>query len=285
MALLDTPPSTPDAQEGSSKKWWWLLAGIPAFAMVIMMAPILVILATTGSDTNCGQPVPDAGGGSLMGLKPGSLAVPMAEGTYTISSPFGMRETGMHDGQDYAAPLDTPFYAAGDGEVIAAEPAAGYGHWIRIRHTIEGQIVESLYGHMQASGVLVHTGDKVTAGQLIGKVGSEGQSSGPHLHFGVYPGGWSLGGGVDPIPWLKQQGTISPTRGPAELVAHTDSTGGDLPPLPADKGSEAQMQVDSIRVMRTIAAAFPRDHYHRRLAPPHGRRRPGPPPPGARSTS
>lgn len=155
MALLDTPPSTPpDAQEGSSKKWWWLLAGIPAFAMVIMMAPILVILATTGSDTNCGQPVPDAGGGgSLMGLKPGSLAVPMAEGTYTISSPFGMRETGMHDGQDYAAPLDTPpFYAAGDGEVIAAEPAAGYGHWIRIRHTIEGQIVESLYGHMQRPG-------------------------------------------------------------------------------------------------------------------------------------
>ena len=257
MTLLDTPPSTPDTQEGNSKKWWWLPAGISAFAMVIMMAPILVILATTGSDTNCGQPVPDAGGGSLMGIKPGSLAVPMAEGTYTISSPFGMRETGMHDGQDYAAPLDTPFYAAGDGEVIAAEPAAGYGHWIRIRHTIEGQIVESLYGHMQASGVLVHTGDKVTAGQLIGKVGSEGQSSGPHLHFGIYPGGWSLGGGVDPIAWLTQHGTISPTRGPAELVAHTDSTGGDLPPLPADEGSEAHMQIDSIRVMRTIAAAFP----------------------------
>lgn len=45
MTLLDTPPSTPDTQEGNSKKWWLLPAGISAFAMVIMMAPILVILA------------------------------------------------------------------------------------------------------------------------------------------------------------------------------------------------------------------------------------------------
>src|SRR3546814_10986847 len=104
----------------------------------------------------------------------------MAEGTYTISSPFGMREGGMHDGQDYAAPLDTPFYAAGDGEVVVAGPASGYGHWIRIRHTIDGQTVESLYGHMTAAGVLVKAGD-----QDIGR--APGRERGGH--YGEVPGG------------------------------------------------------------------------------------------------
>ena len=231
MTLLAAPPS-PDS-ESSSKKWWWILISVPIVCMVVLMAPILVILSLTGEDTTCGQPTGTdiRADGSLVGLKPGSLAVPMAEGTYTISSPFGMREGEMHDGQDYAAPLDTPFYAAGDGEVVVAGPASGYGHWIRIRHTIDGQTVESLYGHMTAAGVLVKAGDKVTAGQLIGKVGSEGQSSGPHLHFGIYPGQWSMGGGVDPVPWLKQRGTASPaaasapTQPDAELVAKSTPAG------------------------------------------------------------
>jgi cell wall-associated NlpC family hydrolase len=157
--------------------------------------------------------------GSLTGVVPGSLVTPMAKDTYTLSSPFGMRWGDLHDGQDFAAPMGTPIYAAGDGDVIEAGPADGYGLWIRIKHTIDGQPVETLYGHMDT--IAVNTGQHVMAGQQIATVGNRGFSTGAHLHFGVYPGGWSLGGGVDPMPWLKQEATAG---GPATMASAAPST-------------------------------------------------------------
>ena len=78
MTLLAAPPS-PDS-ESSSKKWWWILISVPIVCMVVLMAPVLVILSLTGEDTTCGQPTGTdiRADGSLVGLKPGSLAVPMA---------------------------------------------------------------------------------------------------------------------------------------------------------------------------------------------------------------
>jgi murein DD-endopeptidase MepM/ murein hydrolase activator NlpD len=125
---------------------------------------------------------------------------PMHAGTYVISSCFCYRSGGFHFGEDMAAPWGTPFYAAGDGIVIHAGPASGYGNAIYIQHA-NGDV--SVYGH--ESKVLVHVGERVKAGQLIGLVGSLGQSTGPHLHFEVRQGG-EQGTRIDPVPWLAERG-------------------------------------------------------------------------------
>lgn len=127
------------------------------------------------------------------------LAPPMAPGSFTISSGYGPRAGGFHAGIDYAAPLGTPIYAAADGTVVAAGSASGFGQWIVIDHVIGGKKVSTVYGHMYPSGVLVHTGQPVKAGQHIANVGANGQATGPHLHFEVWPGGRLTGGrSVDP---------------------------------------------------------------------------------------
>lgn len=131
-----------------------------------------------------------------------------------VSSKFGHREGGMHYGTDLAGDLDTPIYAARDGEVIAAGPASGFGNWIVIRHEMDGKRVDTVYGHMAASGVLVKRGDKVKAGDHIGAIGNEGFSTGPHLHFEVWDGGRSdtaggSGKAIDPQPYLDKAAQTS----------------------------------------------------------------------------
>jgi murein DD-endopeptidase MepM/ murein hydrolase activator NlpD len=117
-----------------------------------------------------------------------------------MSSCFCMRWGVMHEGIDLAGPLGSPIVAAGDGVVIEAGPTPGFGHWILIQHS-NGDV--SLYGHMYS--VLVTKGEHVTAGQHIADIGSDGESTGPHLHFGVMQGG-DKGPYIDPVPWLKARG-------------------------------------------------------------------------------
>lgn len=128
----------------------------------------------------------------------GPAVVKPAEGAYT--SGFGMRWGAMHAGIDLAGPIGTPILAAMDGTVIDSGPASGYGNWIRIQHE-DGSI--TVYGHMSTLNVAV--GQHVTAGQQIAGMGSEGFSTGSHLHFEIHPGG---GGAVDPIPWLAERGVV-----------------------------------------------------------------------------
>jgi len=109
-----------------------------------------------------------------------------------------------HRGVDIGAPMGSPIFAARDGIVIAAGPADGFGNWIVVKHDIDGKQVDTVYGHMYNDGLLVKVGDKVVAGQEIAKVGSNGQSSGPHLHFEVWNGGRLSGGSeTDPAPLIK----------------------------------------------------------------------------------
>ena len=82
--------------------------------------------------------------------------------------------------------------------MINAGPAQGFGNWVVIRHD-GGEV--SVYGHMRYYNVSV--GERVTAGQQIAVIGSEGQSTGPHLHFEIKPDGTNQ---VDPVPWFKAQG-------------------------------------------------------------------------------
>jgi murein DD-endopeptidase MepM/ murein hydrolase activator NlpD len=101
-----------------------------------------------------------------------------------ITSTFGMRMhpilgfTKMHTGIDFGAPAGTPVYAAGDGVVVKAEWAGGYGRWLQIKHA---NGVETGYGHL--SGWAVSSGQHVHQGQVVAYVGSTGQSTGPHLHY------------------------------------------------------------------------------------------------------
>lgn len=107
-------------------------------------------------------------------------------GGYRISSGFGMRyhpilkRMRRHDGYDLAKPWGSPVYAAKSGVVAEAGWSEGYGQLIVLRHT-DGWTTR--YGHL--SKILVKVGQKVQRGTLIGKVGSTGISTGPHLHFEV----------------------------------------------------------------------------------------------------
>ena len=99
---------------------------------------------------------------------------------YIISSNFGPRWGRLHSGVDMAAPGGTPIYATDGGEVIRASYYSGYGNCIDIDHG-NGRVTR--YGH--CSKILVNVGDMVYQGQLIGLVGSTGNSTGNHLHFEI----------------------------------------------------------------------------------------------------
>lgn len=88
--------------------------------------------------------------------------------------------TRRHEGTDYAAAPGTPVMAAGDGLVVRAGRAGGYGNLIELRHRSG---ITTRYGHLKAFARGVHAGARVEQGQTIGYVGSTGLASGPHLHY------------------------------------------------------------------------------------------------------
>lgn len=136
------------------------------------------------------------------------LSLPMDAGTFTISSGYGPRSGGFHYGIDYAAPLGTAIYAAASGTVAAAGSAHGFGQWVILDHIIGGSKVSTVYGHMYPAGVLVKPGQIVSAGQHIANVGANGEATGPHLHFEVWPGGRLTGGhAVDPSTYVSGNST------------------------------------------------------------------------------
>jgi murein DD-endopeptidase MepM/ murein hydrolase activator NlpD len=104
--------------------------------------------------------------------------------SFTLTSAFGVRQnpvTGnirFHEGLDLAAPEGTPVYAAGEGIVAEIGEDAIYGIYIIIQH---GEHWASLYGHLRKVETILRS--SVKSGTLIGRVGSTGQSTGPHLHF------------------------------------------------------------------------------------------------------
>ncbi|ODT68101.1 MAG: hypothetical protein ABS75_21615 [Pelagibacterium sp. SCN 63-23] len=110
------------------------------------------------------------------------------EGGGTLRSRFGYRihpifkTRRLHTGVDLAARSGTPIYAAGDGVITWYKWQSGYGNKVEMQH-VNGY--ETAYGHMSRYADGVSVGSKVRQGQLIGYVGSTGQSTGPHLHFEI----------------------------------------------------------------------------------------------------
>ncbi len=127
------------------------------------------------------------------------LYVMPTKGVWT--SGFGYRWGVLHAGIDIANSIGTPIYAVADGVVTDAGPTAGYGAWVKIRHS-DGTV--TLYGHVNTW--LVKPGQRVMAGDQIATIGNRGQSTGPHCHFSVLLNGTDY---IDPVPWLAKRG-LSP---------------------------------------------------------------------------
>lgn len=105
-----------------------------------------------------------------------------------LSSGFGMRKhpilgyNKMHKGVDFAAPTGTPIYAAGAGTIEYADWNKGYGKYVRIKHN---GTYSTAYAHMSKIAKGISPGARVNQGDIIGYVGTTGQSTGPHLHYEV----------------------------------------------------------------------------------------------------
>lgn len=160
----------------------------------------------------CGEPSADAPNGVLAALESSteyvSLSMPLQEGVYRITSVFGPRWGTTHLGLDMAAPTGTPIHAIADGTVVHAGGGKDgrSGMLVIIQSEIDGEIVEFWNVHMYPNGVFVSEGDTVRVGDVIGEVGSYGNSTGPHLHLEIHTGDLSnsVTSAVDPQAWLAE---------------------------------------------------------------------------------
>ncbi len=135
-----------------------------------------------------------------------------------ITSPYGWRihpinhRREFHTGLDIGAPLGSPIFAADTGTIVFAGRNGGYGNEIMIKHANH---YETLYGHL--SQIDVYVGEHVNKGDFIGRVGSTGFSTGPHLHFEIR----RYGKTYDPLIFLPHKDYLD-----VYAVLKNEDTGG-----------------------------------------------------------
>ena len=110
----------------------------------------------------------------------------------------GGRWAHNHTGLDFAAPMGTPVRSVMAGVVIQADWEGAYGRQVKVRHA-DGTVTS--YSHMSEFDVSV--GQHVQAGTKVGAIGMTDNTTGPHVHLEVLPGG---GAPIDPEPWLREHG-------------------------------------------------------------------------------
>ena len=126
-----------------------------------------------------------------------------------------------HLGVDYAAPSGTPVVALGDGRILSAGWIGGYGKTVQVRHN--GTYMTQ-YAHLSRYASGIHAGTRVRQGQVIGYVGSTGQSTGPHLDFRVKENGkW-----VDPLALKGGRAEPLPKGDKATFALHAETLTGLL---------------------------------------------------------
>ena len=131
------------------------------------------------------------------------------EGPLDVTSTFGPRldpflgRPAMHTGIDLHEETGDAVMATADGTVTLAGPDGGYGNMVEIDH---GGGLATRYAHLSA--VEVSVGQRVAAGALVGRVGSTGRATGPHLHYETRIDGTP----VDPVRFLKAAAILSPER-------------------------------------------------------------------------
>ena len=170
------------------------------------------------------RPAPVAGNGNRR------LLLPII-GSAFKSSGFGWRlhpllgGWRLHAGDDLAAPEGTPVVAALAGRVVSSGLAGGYGLAVEVEHQRPRR--RSLYGHL--SELYVRAGDRVLQGEVLGRVGSTGLSTGPHLHFELrqpVSGGWVAvdPGEFDPGSALRGSDAVALLMG--QLISSLERPGG-----------------------------------------------------------
>ncbi|MFE2282902.1 transglycosylase family protein [Streptomyces sp. NPDC059443] len=131
----------------------------------------------------------------------GGFSVPVDAGLGTAYHVAGSSwASGYHTGVDFPVATGTAIKAVGPGEVVSAGWAGAYGYQVVIRHT-DGRY--SQYAHLSALGV--KAGQEVSGGQRIGRSGSTGNTTGPHLHFEIRTGP-GYGTDIDPLKYLRGHG-------------------------------------------------------------------------------
>jgi murein DD-endopeptidase MepM/ murein hydrolase activator NlpD len=205
-----------------------LLVGPPVLLLAVsLLGTTAGVACATPSETPPAttEPGDDAAAGGQV-PETTRLVMPLPAGSYTVSDSYGSRTdpfTGLpafHAGTDFPARAGTQVLAIGDGVVLLVGDApTGWGNYIVLTHSVDGQSVASLYGHLLDDGIHVTAGQVVQAGDWIGDVGSTGRSTGPHLHLEIRPGGWGHDT-VDPLDWLAGHGAqdAPPGAGPAGCV-------------------------------------------------------------------
>jgi murein DD-endopeptidase MepM/ murein hydrolase activator NlpD len=125
-------------------------------------------------------------------------------GQYTINDGFGVdRGDHKHEGQDISAASGTPVVTPLNGTVAFVQYQAGGAGWYVVVDADDGRSL--FFAHLKTGSIVVSAGQRVSAGTQLGQVGSTGSSSGPHLHFEIWEGGWRNKGGrpIDPLAQLK----------------------------------------------------------------------------------
>jgi murein DD-endopeptidase MepM/ murein hydrolase activator NlpD len=168
------------------------LVALASAVQLLPQAKVQALRYSASGNSPGGPQVP--GGVPILGR---GWTLPMALGTFTLTQRY--HYPNGHPGIDLAAPFGTPIYAAAEGDVLYWGPAQGFGNWIVLQHP--GGI-QTVYGHMRYDELLIGPTAHVKAGQLIAREGSEGNSTGPHLHFEVHINNVR----TDPIAFLNAEG-------------------------------------------------------------------------------
>lgn len=206
--------------------------------------------ATAGTWSTAGTPWP----------KEDSKTVSYPTPNPALSSPYGYRPPflvngimtpGWHNGLDFGQGLGTPVLSMADGVVASAENGTSpYGSHISIKHTVKGKHITSMYGHIQGPSIKVKVGQVVKAGEQIAQIGQEGMSTGPHLHFVLTQGdysvtvsepGWNGGDGgnsIDPASFLSSNGAVTAAGGIKGDNFEGITTDADISCEAGGKGSE-----------------------------------------------
>jgi murein DD-endopeptidase MepM/ murein hydrolase activator NlpD len=163
----------------------------------VKLQAMLAARARAAAEARRRRPQPGGGGSAPTG---GNVLSYPANGP--VTSPFGQRFHPilniwrLHSGIDFGLPCGTPVYASAAGVVVSAGSAGGYGNRVVIDHGfVRGVGLATTYNHLTSIAV---GGGRVSRGQLIGRSGTTGLSTGCHLHFEAL----ADGNFVDPMNWL-----------------------------------------------------------------------------------